>query len=74
MIIIIHAYECATKIFKGFVCKSTKTYQSVELTKEEIDTLEQYVGTSTQVNFDAFIVGTILEESFKDYKDLDKEQ
>ena len=68
MTILVHAYECATKIFKGFVFKKTCTYKSVLLTEEEKTKIEGATGEAEQVDFLEFIKGTILEDCCKDFK------
>ena len=70
--ILVHAYECDTKIFKGYVFSKTSTYKSVPLTEEEISEIECATGKSEQVDFQEFIKGTILEEVYKDFKEESK--
>jgi hypothetical protein len=69
MIILVHAYECDTQIFKGYVFNNTNTYKSIPLTNEELISIETYTGKANQINFDKFIIGTIIEEACKDYKE-----
>lgn len=70
MTILIHAYECDVKIFKGYVFNKTNTYKSISLTNEEITSIEPYVGKINQVNFNEFIVGTIIEDYYKNFKEI----
>jgi hypothetical protein len=74
MIILVHAYECDTKIFKGFAFLKTGTYKSVPLTEEEKLKIESATGEAEQINFLEFIKGTILEDSYKDFKELEVTQ
>jgi hypothetical protein len=67
MIILIHAYECKAKVFKGYMFHSTKTYQSIPLNEDEIKAIELYVGEAEQIDFDKFMSGTALEEVYKEY-------
>jgi hypothetical protein len=67
MTILIHAYECETKFFKGYVFNNTKTYKSIPLTELEIKEIEKYTGTGQQVDFLKFIIGTIVEDYYKDF-------
>ena len=64
MVILIHAYESETRIFKGYLYNSTKTYRSVPLEDTEKAIIEIYTGKAEQVDFDKFIVGTILEAGY----------
>lgn len=67
MIILIHAYECDAKVFKGYLFNKSKTFKTVELTNLEIEKLETYVGKLQQVSFNAFIKETIAEEEYSDF-------
>ena len=44
MIILIHAYECDTKVFKGYIFNSSQTYENIPLTDTEINQIEVYTG------------------------------
>jgi hypothetical protein len=66
--IIVHAYECDTKIFKGYVFNKTKTYKSVQLTEDELRAIEQATSKAEQIDFPEFIKGTIAEEYYKEFK------
>ena len=68
MTILVHAYECGTKIFKGYVFNKTATYKSVPLTEEELSKIEWATGKVEQLDFKDFIVGTIAEDCYKDFK------
>ena len=68
MTILVHAYECDTKIFKGYVFDKTKTYKSVRLTEGELETIEGATGKAEQTDFPEFIKGTIAEEYYKEFK------
>ena len=67
MTILVHAYECETIMFKGFVFNQTKIYKSVPLTEAEITEIEKYTGRGKQVDFQDFITDTILEEYYKGF-------
>jgi hypothetical protein len=67
MVILIHAYECSTKIFKGFIFNKNQTYESIPLTDAELSEIEKLTGKAEQVDFKQFVIGTILEDVFKDY-------
>jgi hypothetical protein len=67
MTILVHAYECDTKIFKGYVFNKTGIYKSVPLTNDELSKIEQATGKAKQVDFKDFITGTIVEEFYKDF-------
>jgi hypothetical protein len=69
MIILIHAYECDTKVFKGYVFNETQTYNSIPLNNNEIEEIEKYTGKLEQVQFIKFIMGTIVEDSCKGFKE-----
>lgn len=68
MIILIHAYECDTKVFKGYIFNSSQTYENIPLTDTEINQIEIYTGKLQQIDFKEFIVGTIAEASHKDFR------
>lgn len=64
MTILIHAYECKPKVFKGYIFNKDKTYRSIPLENSEKKTIDNYVGDSEQVEFNEFIKGTIAEEYY----------
>jgi hypothetical protein len=67
MIILVHAYECETKVFKGFLFNISKIYQIVPLTKDEKSKIESATGSLTEVGFPDFIKDTIFEEGYSGY-------
>lgn len=67
-IILIHAYECDTKVFKGFLYNKSGTFKSVELLENEIKKLENYCGKVTQVDFDKIIKETEFADLYKNFK------
>lgn len=71
MIILVHAYECETKVFKGYLFNKTKTFKSAPMTDEEIKAIEQATGKLTQVDFDEIIRGAEFEETYTDYSKMD---
>jgi len=70
MVILIHAYEDDTKIFKGYLYNLTLTYNSIPITDKELNILEAYIGKATQVELPDFIKGTILENQFKAFNQI----
>ena len=68
MVILVHAYEYDTQIFKGCLFSKTQTYKSVPLTEIETQEIEKWTGKVKQVNFNKFIIGTILEDNYKNFK------
>ncbi len=73
MTILVHAYECDTTIFKGYVFLKTSTYKNVPLTDDELKAIEFATGKAKQLNFPEFIIGTVCEDDFKDFKELEVE-
>lgn len=73
-IILIHAYECDAKVFKGFLYNNSRTFKSVDLSENEIEKLEEYCGKLTEVDFDDLIKETEFAEFYKDFKKQEEEQ
>lgn len=74
MTILVHAYECDTKIFKGYVFSKTKTYENVSLTNDELKAIERAIGKAEQVSFIEVIKDSIAEEAYKDFTEIRKEK
>lgn len=74
MTILVHAYECDTQIFKGYLFNNTRSYESVPITEDELNEIQKYTGTAKQVDFKEIIVGTILEDDYKNFtcKEIEK--
>jgi hypothetical protein len=64
MTILVHAYECPTVIFKGYVFVKQDTYQSVPITDEERKLIEQATGQLKQIDFNEFVKETFLDEDY----------
>lgn len=73
-VILIHAYECDTKVFKGFLYNNSKTFKNVELLKNEIKEIESCCGKLTQVDFNEVIKETEFAEFYKDFKKEEVEE
>jgi len=67
-IILIHAYECDTKVFKGFLYNKSKTFKSVNLLDNESAEIESCCGKLTQVGFDELIKETAFAETCAGFK------
>lgn len=68
-VILVHAYECDTEVFKGYLAHNTKTFQNVDLKEEERDKIEGYCGKLTQVGFDKFIENTEFAKDHTEYRE-----
>ena len=71
-IILIHAYDCDTKVFKGFLYDKSKTFINVDLLENETKKIEGYCGRVTQVGFDEFIKETQFADLYKDIKEQEE--
>ena len=69
-IILIHAYEGDTKVFKGFLYNNSGTFKSVELLENETKKIENYCWKVTQVDFDEIIKETEFADLYKDFKKM----
>lgn len=65
--IIVHAYECDTKAFKGYLFCASKTYQCVPLTVREKEEIEGVAGKLVEVTFEDLIKDTLFAESYSGY-------
>ena len=65
--ILVHAYECHTKIFKGYLFSGDKKFVSVPLLDEEKKLIEEATGEAIQLNFMEFVKGTIVEDQCSEY-------
>lgn len=68
--ILVHAYECDTKVFKGYLFHNSKTYKSVPLNDHEKSKIEGTTGKLTEVPFHKFSDGTSIKDFFADYIEL----
>lgn len=68
--ILVHAYECDTEVFKGYLFHNSKTYKSIPLTDHERTKIEGATGKLSEVPFHKFIEGTSIKEFFADYTEL----
>ena len=66
-IILIRAYDGDIKIFKGYIFDKTKTYESIPLIDLELSEIEKYTGHAKQFDFNEFIIGTVIEDYYKNY-------
>ena len=71
MIILIHAYECEPRAFKGYLFNTTKTFKSIPMTNEEFDAIEQATGKLTQVDFDELIKDAEFKKTYSDYQKIE---
>lgn len=67
MTILVHAYECEAKAFKGYLYNLTKTFKSIPMTNEEIGAIEKVTGKLTQIDFNEIIKGAEFEEAYAGY-------
>lgn len=72
-IILIQAYECDAKVFKGFLYNNSKTFINIDLLDNEIEEIEKYCGDATQIDFDELIKETDFAEFYEDYKIKEEE-
>ena len=70
IIILVHAYECETKVFKGYLFTNNKTFKSVPMVDEEIKEIEFATGKLTQVDFDEIIKESEFEENYSDFSKI----
>lgn len=68
--ILVHAYECEPRAFKGYLFNTTKTFKSIPMTNEESDAIEQATGKLTQVDFDEIVKGSEFEEAYANYSKI----
>ena len=71
-IILIHAYESETKVFKGFLYNNSGTFKSVDLLETEIKEIENYCGKLTQLDFDEVIKETEFADLYKNFKKMEE--
>jgi hypothetical protein len=65
--ILINAYVPDAKIFKGRVWNKSKSFEKIELSKDEKATIEHYTGNLNEVNFPDFIKNTVIEEPYSNF-------
>lgn len=68
LVIIVHAYECKPKVFKGYIFNEIEKFQDVPVIDGELSEVEKFVGEKIeQCSFTDFIKGTLLEEDYGKY-------
>lgn len=69
-VIIIHAYEGATKAFKGVLLRGSRRYMTLPLTDAELEALKPYVGEIQQLDIAEVLAGTTFEAEIKTYRKM----
>ena len=66
--IIVHAYVVSpARVFKGYIFHKTQKYQNVDLTDEEKETINKFIGQAEQVDFLELVNGHEWLKVFADY-------